>query len=48
LKLKTARFLEHSSSRLNRKEIAKFRIPASGKVLAEFNGSCAPLGHRNG
>jgi hypothetical protein len=27
---------------------AKFRIPASGKVLAEFNGSCAPLGHRNG
>jgi hypothetical protein len=35
------RFLEHSASRLNRKEIAKFRIPASAKVMDEFNGSCA-------
>jgi hypothetical protein len=36
-----ARFLEHSASHSNRKEIAKFRIPASAKVLEEFNGSCA-------
>jgi hypothetical protein len=31
----------HSGSRLNRKEITKFRIPASAKILDEFNGSCA-------
>jgi len=33
--LKMARFLKHSGSRLNRKEIAKFRIHASAKVLDE-------------
>lgn len=40
VRTKAARFLEHSASRLNRKEIAKFRIPASAKVVDEVNRSC--------